>query len=111
MTNYIDKCFFCNLSISAINVFPDIEQIYYHSTDYTYASGNSSCILFKSILCPKKYSALFELRHLSFNIDNRVVVITNDMDLASGYSSNCFYICTNSIEESLIKIKNIQLLE
>ncbi len=106
INNY--RCLFCNEKLRYF--YQALDQNLVICSHEHNPNSNKSCILFSYSLDIKTYSALFELAHSCFTIDGKVVIVSNSKSLLDSFSGFYTKIYTSSIEESLRKIKDIQLL-
>lgn len=94
------KCLFCD------NYFTISESTL--CKDFALHKSYNNCIVYWINYHMSEYSVVICLNRHKFNVEDKTVIVTNKK-ITRGYSDS-FIIKTNSIEESFIKIRNIQLL-
>lgn len=110
MQNYWDKCIclFCNNKPYVHKQDDDLIYIRHH------AGQVASCICYEMIIDIKNFGISIELLRGKFSVNGNIVFLTNSKTFEESYHdyeyTNCRIIITNSIEECLEKVNNINLL-
>lgn len=103
------NCIFCKQELQEHSFYSNKKYIsgFMHKT-------YSRCIIYRIMFNIQTIEMSFELLYDKFLVDGRVVVLSNYSHNKDNYYDNdTLYhnIYTNSIEESLVKISNIDLLD